>query len=341
MSKLEMIAAEAGVSKHTVARVLNGKTKEVWPSTIKRAENIRKLARKYGYRTNAAAAAIRSKCFNATGLLLSTTMHKASIHWHTQAALLKIHHELDRHLITGQLDDTQLTTDGQLPKLLRQWAVDGLLIFYSSDYPSRLLNLLKRDNVPAVWMNTDLPINTVRPDDEQAGYQATQRLLEAGHTRIAYLYYGRTEHYSVHHRKAGYEKAMTQAGRVSQVHMQEIAPTWEIGQRADAIRALLASPDRPTAIIANGQNTTLTTMYMAAAQGLQLPRDLSLIAIADMPVREVGIETHTLVVDHEQFARHAVDMLQHRMNDLQTDQPTITIPFIEIPGQTIKVAPSC
>ncbi|HAI10107.1 MAG TPA: hypothetical protein DCM28_00255, partial [Phycisphaerales bacterium] len=99
MSKLEMIAAEAGVSKHTVARVLNGKTKEVWPSTIKRADHIRKLAAKHGYRTNAAASAIRTKRFNANGLLLSTTMHKATIHWHTQAALLKAHHELDKHLI--------------------------------------------------------------------------------------------------------------------------------------------------------------------------------------------------------------------------------------------------
>jgi DNA-binding LacI/PurR family transcriptional regulator len=335
MSKLEMIAAEAGVSKHTVARVLNGKTKEVWPSTIQRAENIRRLARKYNYRTNAAASAIRSKRFNATGLLLSSIMHKATIHWHTQAALLKAHHELDKHLIVGQLDDSQLTAEGQLPKLLRQWAVDGLLVFYTSEFPQQLVDMINNDRIPAVWMNADLPINAVHPDDMGAGYIATTKLIEAGHREIAYLYYGRQTHYSVQHRQAGYEKAMHDAGLKPTIHTQEIFPTWEIGQRTEHIQQVLTSVNRPTAIVASGPNTSMTTLYCASQLQMKVPDDLALIAIADLPIRELGIAVNTMVLDHDTFATESVKMMEQRIADRKSDIDTVTIPFIEVSGQTI------
>ncbi len=331
-----MIAAEAGVSKHTVARVLNGKTKEVWPSTIKRADHIRKLAAKHGYRTNAAASAIRTKRFNANGLLLSTTMHKATIHWHTQAALLKAHHELDKHLIVGQMDDTQLTTQGQMPKLLRQWAVDGLLVFYTTQFPEQMIDMINNDRIPAVWMNADLTENAVRPDDFDAGFQATQKLIAMGHRDVAYLYFGRAQHYSVGHRQAGYLLAMREAGLTPRVHQQEIFPTWEIGQRTEQISEILKSPNRPTAVVTNGANTTLTTLYLACQLRLSVPEDLSLIAIADMPIRELGLAVHTFVIDHESFAKQSVDMIQQRVAEPNKSFTTAKVSFIESDGQTIQ-----
>ncbi len=41
MDKLNQIAMKAGVSRNTVLRVLRGQNKEVWPSSIRRAEQIR------------------------------------------------------------------------------------------------------------------------------------------------------------------------------------------------------------------------------------------------------------------------------------------------------------
>lgn len=335
MSKLELIAAEAGVSKHTVARVLNGKVKEVWPSTIQRADNIRKLAQKYGYRTNAAASAIRSKRFNATGLLLSSTMHKASIHWHTQAALLAAYCQLDKHLIVGQVDDAPLTTHGHLPKLLRQWAVDGLLVFYTTQFPKEFVSMIDNDRIPAVWMNADLPVNAVRPDDFDAGYRATQMLLNAGHRDIAYLYFGRMQHYSVAHRHAGYQSAMQQAGLAPRSNQQEIYPTWEIGQRAEYIRQILQSTNRPSAVVTNNLNTTLTTLYQASQLGLKVPEDLSVVAISDLPVRELGLAVNTIVLDHEAFAHQTVNMLEQRIADPDKNRSVVTVPFGVEDGQTV------
>lgn len=335
MATLQQIADEAGVSKHTVARVLSGKNKEVWPSTIERANLIREIVKKHGYRTNAAAAAVRSKRFNATGLLLSSTMHKASISWHTQSALLKAHHELDKHLIVGQLNDSQLTTDGQMPKLLRQWAVDALLVFYTWGMPEKMVQMINDDQVPSVWMNADLDHNTVRPDDLSASWRATQRLIDSGHRRVSHLYFGRTGHYSVTHRRQGYEHAMQAAGLSPASHVQDISPTWEIGDRPEAIKAMLSSPDRPTAVITNGLNTTLTVMYVAAQLGLRVPEDLSVFAIADNPVNELGTRINTMSVAHEDFGRKAVEMVERRLADPGIRQPVCVVPFDESDGQTI------
>jgi DNA-binding LacI/PurR family transcriptional regulator len=42
----------------TVSNVLNGKNKENWPSTARRAAKIREIAEKMNYRPNAAAKAV-------------------------------------------------------------------------------------------------------------------------------------------------------------------------------------------------------------------------------------------------------------------------------------------
>lgn len=57
MVTLDAVAAQAGVSRDTVSRVLNGRTKEIWPSMVQRAERIRRIAVEMGYRPHAAALA--------------------------------------------------------------------------------------------------------------------------------------------------------------------------------------------------------------------------------------------------------------------------------------------
>ncbi len=53
---LDQIAAAAGVSKWTVARVLNGETKECWPRVKARADYARQGASADGVGTVAASA---------------------------------------------------------------------------------------------------------------------------------------------------------------------------------------------------------------------------------------------------------------------------------------------
>ena len=51
-----------------------------------------------------------------------------------------------------------------------------------------------------------------------------------------------------------------------------------------ATRALLASPDRPTAIIASNDQMALATLETARAMGLAVPDDLSLVSFDNTPI---------------------------------------------------------
>ena len=70
MATLAEIAREAGVSPATVSNVLNGRNKENWGSSARRADEIRAVAQRMGYRPNAAARATATGRFGAVALLL-------------------------------------------------------------------------------------------------------------------------------------------------------------------------------------------------------------------------------------------------------------------------------
>lgn len=71
MATLKDIAQMAGVSVDTVSRVLNGKAGEAWPSAIKRAERVRKIAEQLNYTPNKAARIMRTKKTHHIGVLVS------------------------------------------------------------------------------------------------------------------------------------------------------------------------------------------------------------------------------------------------------------------------------
>ena len=60
MATMKDIAVEAGVSIKTVSRILNGENKENWPSSIRRAQQIRDIANRLNFRPNAMARTMRT-----------------------------------------------------------------------------------------------------------------------------------------------------------------------------------------------------------------------------------------------------------------------------------------
>ena len=59
------------------------------------------------------------------------------------------------------------------------------------------------------------------------------------------------------------------------------------------------------------------------------------MAIADLPIRELGISVNTMVLDHESFASQSVQMMEQRIADRKSDIETVTVAFQEVTGQTI------
>jgi len=327
---LGQVAEEAGVDIPTASRVLNGKAATCRISDS-RIQAVTETARRLHYKPNGIARAMRRGSFGAVGLLRSTDPSAATI---TQTLLWAIEHELlahDLHLVMGQVPDEKLTDRNAAPRLLREWSVDGILVNYTSHAPEKMIELLSEFHLPSVWLNIRLRRNCVYPHDFRAMRDATAKLLALGHRRIVYLGPALTPqaHYSVHDRFEGYQKAMAAAGVPPRVAL------WERqADRLAALCAMLRQADRPTAIVTHSAREAMVTLLAAARLGLELPRDLSLIAIRDELDPMGGVDVTTMLIPDSDMAPLAVAMLRRRIAEPEIDEPSRCVKFCEHAGAT-------
>ena len=324
--RLKDISDGTGVSIMTVSRILRGTGRESQAT----CERVRAEAARLGYRPNGLARAMRRGSFGAIGLLRSTNPSAATI---THTFLWAIERELlshDLQLVMGQVPDKKLTDNVAAPRLLREWSVDGLLVNYTSHIPEKMIEVQSQFHLPSVWLNTRMKHNCVFPDDCRAMRDATAKLLALGHRKIAYLGVPlKMEHYSVQDRHEGYRKAMEAAGATLRVVL------WgEHDDRLTALCAILRKPDRPTALVTYSACEAMVAVVAAARLGLEMPRDLSLIAIRDDLESMGGVDVTTMLIPDIDMASLAVDMLRRRIASPEVDEPASGVKFSEHEGTT-------
>ena len=329
MATLEEIAREAGVSRYTVSNVLRGRNKENWACTAERAERIRGIAERLNYRPNAAAVATATGRFGAIGLLASRRIPNGAL---LTTLLYSIRHHLterELHLTLGDLPDKSLTDEAYVPRILREWSVDGLLINYIAGIPDRMIELIGRYQIPSVWLNAKLQSDCVYPDDFEAAQRACKYLLGMGHRRIAYADYMSSGHYSTADRRNGYLRAMRSARLKPQIFSNEReAPQTEW---LDLSCQWLRSPQRPTAVIAYEADRALPVFCAALKLGLAVPRDLSILSFHDMGVMTVGVRLTTMEIPMVQTGAVAVEMVNEKIRN-----PGVVLPARAIEANLIE-----
>jgi len=315
------IAAHLDLSESTVARVLGNRGQKHSPSTRAR---VMRHATELGYRPNSSAIAIGSGRFHCATLLIGTDKFKNNVPDQQLAAIHDVLDESDYHLNIARLSDERMVHETAVPKFLRQWMTDGILINYTSSYPEQLVESLSAAKVPAVWVNSKHDGDCVYPDDLKAGYDCTMRLLELGHQNIAYCL-GYTTHYSATDRYLGYCKAMEAAG----------LPCWRVEHRRPPTewprfaRDLCAAPDCPTAFVTYDPEIALAISYSVQQEGRRVPEDVSIVTFSGAPVINYAtgqLLTTCLVPEHE-VGRRSARMLLKKI-EAPTELCTIeTVPF--------------
>ncbi len=327
MVTIKEIAAEAGLPVPTVARILRGDNKEVWASAKQRADQVRKVAKRLGYRPNAAAKAMSKGRFDAITLVLSTgPIGNSKLPENMLRGIVDGLDQHNVHLTIANLSDEQLTGPGNIPKLLRESMTDGLLLNYNKEYPDCLVGLLEDSEVPWVWLNCKRECDAVYPDDIAAGRLAAQHLLECGHERIAYVsqsYLHGVSHYSETDRREGFLDVAKAAGVEARVFDQYDFPECR-GNRLAQARALLSQPRRPTGIATYGGTTTSPLLLAAAQLGLDVPADLAIVSFGgerDL----IGVTITTVLVPEAEVGRCAADLLIRRIRTGRS-QPSVALP---------------
>jgi LacI family transcriptional regulator len=288
MATIHDVALAAGVSPTTVSRYLNNRI-ELPAAT---AGRIDAAILKLEYRPNVLAKRLSTGRTEAIGLV--TPEIREPFFAELASA---VEDEADRHGYTLFMASTRSDRSREIAAVnrLHDRHVDGLLMMTNAPDDGTLASLIgKRRNV--VLISEDIPgvtVPRVFVENEKGAHAATRYLIEAGHRTIGYIG-GPERLFSVEERKAGYLRAMREAGlevRDDLMRLGSFAPDF-------ANRAILdftGSRQPPTAIFASSDYLAIGSILGLRAAGLSIPDDISLIGFDDVPMTELLLPPLTTI----------------------------------------------
>ncbi len=278
---IDDIARATGVSKATVSKALNDRH-DVSDTT---RDNVRHAAARLGYhlRTREPSSellpnvAVVTSTFDAlhTLQILSGAVQECARRGYSMSAT---------HLL--------LDVPPHIPRPLTD---DWLKIIESKGYVGLILVTTPVSNrVIASCTNLGLPIVAIDPTNRpgldvlsigatnwNGGLDATQHLIDLGHTRIAYIS-GPAESLPSIERRQGYLSALQINGIESDPHLIAGSEfTFDAGLEAARKMLRLPENDRPTAFFAGSDWSALGAIEAAREFDLRVPTDISVIGFDD------------------------------------------------------------
>lgn len=342
---LHTIAQQCGVSRISVSRALSGQGR-LAPETRRR---ILEVANELGYRPNSMARTMRSGRFGTIGVMQSDQVGSG---WLPASLLSSVHNTLARynlHLIVARVSEAnldELETDleatqsdnkpDEVPRLLREWACDGLLINYIHSAPPSLDEILARCHVPGIRLNVRNPNDCIHPDDFGAAQEVTRQLMSLGHREIAfvdYTYGSGLRHYSNQDRKLGFESAMREQGLEPQFITNPGSVIYD--DWVELSGQWLKKSDAPTAVVAYSESEALTIYTAALKAGLEIPRQLSLVTFHCYTLPMVCLNIGGMILPEEEMGHQSVEMLLAKIEDPTLVWPERAVPCTFNPGKTI------
>lgn len=284
---IKHVAADAGVSLQTVSRVINDEP-NVRPEMKNRVQaSIDKL----GYVPSIAAQRMSGSrsylilAINDRDRTIADWRARQGTDWVDQMLLggmLKCA-EHGYRMIFELVDTHSDHVERELLGAIAALQPDGIILTPPHSDNPQIVALLDEQKIPFVRIGSiqngaGIPLSM---DDEGSARQATQYLIERGHTRIGFIS-GSSEYALSGWRIDGWRAAMTAAGLVTNDLLADGDFSYSSGEAA--ARRLLKNAHPPTSIIASNDQMALATLEVARSLGLSVPRDLSLISFDNTPL---------------------------------------------------------
>ena len=274
------VAMAAGVGIATVSRVLHGHA-SVAPELKARVD----LAMKdLGYVPNPSAQAMRTRSTRTIGCAIR------DIAIPEFAGFVRAAERVIRAAgYTLILANTDEAVEQELD-LIRLWSrrrVNGLLLTKSEDSEASVVAALERASIPVVFIDRDASpeADAVVVDHRHAMRAAVDHLVSLRHTRIALLT-GRPTMRPGRERLEGFEDALAAHGL--QAIPELVSARSFFAEDAFRVASLmLDGKPPPTAVIAGGMSLLPGVLRAASLRGLQIGRDLSVIAGSDSDLAEL------------------------------------------------------
>jgi DNA-binding LacI/PurR family transcriptional regulator len=266
------VARTAQVAKSSASYALNGRP-GVADATRQR---VMAVAEAMGWRPNCAARALSAARANAVGLVLGQPTDTLGFDTFHLRFIAGLEQELSRHDLALLL---RVVVDPEAEvEVHRRWAaehrVDGVIIFNRRIVDPRL-GALDRLGLSAVVAGAPLGATpAVWGDDEAAMGAAVEHLVSLGHRRIARVG-GNPDFLHTRVRQAAFVAAAQGAGLAA----GDVMDPGTSGE--DVTRALLSSPNPPTAIVYEDDASAAAAVAVARQLEVSIPRDLSIVGWDD------------------------------------------------------------
>lgn len=308
------IASRAGVSATTVSLVLNKKDQRISEKT---RQKILAIANELNYTPNQIAVSLATKKSYTLGLILPDM---SNLFFSSLAV------GVERYAQMNQYSLFLCNSSGGLEKcisyigVLEKRYVDGIIIVPPGNINSgtnylRMREALDRCKVPYVLLERavhDVYHDFVTSDNKVGGYLATEHLAGLGHTKIGCIT-GPLSEYGAMGRLAGYREVLEEnhiPGSEDWIYEGD----YSIESGFEGANRLI---DRGiTAIFACNDMMAIGALRAAAAHGVSVPQQLSVVGYDNNPVAELlSIPLTTVSQPAELMGRRACEILLRRLDD--------------------------
>ena len=265
------VSAKCGLSISTVSKAFNNYS-DISPET---RELVHRVAREIGYYPNAIARTLKTNRSYNLGVLFSDDAHNGLTHSFFASVLEAFKTEAEKAgyditFIThhvGRADMTYL-------EHCRYRNVDGVCVVCANFYADEIVALVNSD-IPCVTIDHAFDGRSCVMSENRKGVKALVRhAASLGHRRIAFVH-GQPSAVT-ESRIAGYRDALEELGLEQHDSYLVDALFDNPAEGYQALKKLMALPEKPTCVLLPDDHTCLGAMEAAAELGLSVPGDLSI-----------------------------------------------------------------
>ncbi len=303
------VAARAGVSVTTVSHTLNA-TRFV---SAEAKAKVHEAAHALGYVPSEVARGLKHNTTRTLGMLVPNNSNPyfaeiiRGVEHHCYGAGYSL-------LLCNSNDDPQQQADHL--RVLAERRVDGIVLVASGDNDS-IVASCKDLRLPLVLVDREIDViavDLIEVDHAAGGELATAHLLSLGHARVACIV-GPADLRPSQQREAGWRRALAGAGitpRPDEIVRGDFGP--ESG--AAAMRRLLQSAHRPTAVFVCNDMMAIGALHAAHEAGIAVPAQLSIVGFDDIELAAYTSPPLTTVAQpKEAIGTGAAGLLLERLRD--------------------------
>lgn len=315
------VAAEAGVSRGTVSRVLNG-GHWVSPDAL---TAVNAAIKRTGYRVNPHARSLATKRTNSVGFLLTESPELLFEDPNFSTLLKGVAHALANNdvslvvLMAGTVAEQRRASD-----FIMQGHVDGVLLVSWHANGVDLIGSLSAAGIPVIASGVPIgherSIGWVAADDLDGGRRAVAYLLSQGRKRIATIA-GPEDTSGGRQRLAGYRAELD--GDVDERLIERGDYSRESGR--GAMLALLERAPDLDAVFAANDRMAAGALDVLRERGIRVPEDVAVVGFDDSPIATT-VEPQ-LTTMRQPFERVSAEMVRLLLQMIDGGPPaTMTLP---------------